>query len=813
MRELCVRGQSLLVTIVWVVLACGLMSRDLHAQTPTEMGGIAGVVLDPNGKPVANAPVSIKNDAKHVARSLTTDGDGRFTADGLPYGDYAIEVSAPNFATARRTGVAVSAGKAADVTFTLALAGLNEQLTVSGTVSSEAASAAPSQSSLTARSAQSEISTTFIDNYTSPIADYTQVMQMAPGTFSYSPNGQGLGDTKLYFRGFADGQFTMSFDGIPFNDTNTPTHHSWAFFPSQFTGGAVFDRSPGSAASIGPTNFGGTINLLSRSINADQEISGTVSYGSFNTRLFDAEFDSGRFGPDGRSRFLLEGHEMRSDGYQTHNYQRCDAFSGKYQWTITDNTSLTAFGSYLLLHTNTPNTKGPTRQQVQDNGNNYLLSGDPSQPNYYGYNFYRIPTDFYYVNLRSLLGHGWSVDDKVYTYSYYNKQNYNGSTISTTSATDKLNSYRKYGNLLPVTQVSHLGVFRTGLWFEYANTDRYQIPSDPRTWVDAALPNFHEKFNTTTAQPYAEYEWQALQNLRITAGGKLAWYKQDFTQFADNGKTVGNLNGAASVTHDVSYHTWLPSLDAHYLVRNNWSVYAQYATGSVIPPTSVFDVKNANVSILPKPTTTKTFQTGSVWKANRVTVDVDTYYIHFDNAYSSVFDQTSGETAFYANGVSVTKGVEAETNILIGSGLAVYLNGTAGSAKYSDSDLWIDSAPRDTETVGINYHDDHWALGLFTKRVGRMFNDNGAVHEAVKIDPFTQANLFVNYTLGRGASHFARTKIRFSVNNLFDKHNIVAVTPASTKTSVPAPGDTLIMLPSRSVAVTFTVGFNPRGTP
>jgi polyisoprenoid-binding protein YceI len=55
-------------------------------------------------------------------------------------------------------------------------------------------------------------------------------------------------------------------DGIPFNDTNSPTHHSWAFFPSQFIAGIDFDRSPGSAATIGPTNFGGSINLLSRSV-------------------------------------------------------------------------------------------------------------------------------------------------------------------------------------------------------------------------------------------------------------------------------------------------------------------------------------------------------------------------------------------------------------------------------------------------------------------------------------------------------------------------------------------------------------------
>src|SRR5690242_8735903 len=198
MRELCVRGRMLFVTIVWVVLACGLMPRGLQAQTQTGTGAVAGVVLDPDGKPVANAPVSIRNDAKQVIRTLATDINGRFGADGLPDGDYAIEVSAANFTIARRTGVQVGAGKTADVTFTLALAGLNEQLTVSGVVS-EAASAAPSQGSLTARSAQSEISATFIDNYTSPIADYTQVMQMAPGTFSYSPNGQGLGDTKLYF--------------------------------------------------------------------------------------------------------------------------------------------------------------------------------------------------------------------------------------------------------------------------------------------------------------------------------------------------------------------------------------------------------------------------------------------------------------------------------------------------------------------------------------------------------------------------------------------------------------------------------------
>ena len=55
----------------------------------------------------------------------------------------------------------------------------------------------------------------------------------------------------------------MTFDGIPFEDTNSPTHHSWANFPSGWTDSVDFDRSAGLASDIGPTNFGGSIHLLS----------------------------------------------------------------------------------------------------------------------------------------------------------------------------------------------------------------------------------------------------------------------------------------------------------------------------------------------------------------------------------------------------------------------------------------------------------------------------------------------------------------------------------------------------------------------
>jgi len=598
----------------------------------------------------------------------------------------------------------------------------------------------------------------------------------------------------------------MTYDGIPFNDTNDPTHHSWVFFPAQTIGSTVFDRSPGSASSIGPSTYGGSVGLISRSLAADRLLNGTVSYGSFNTRMFDVDFNTGRFGTDGKSRLMVDAHEMRSDGYQTFNFQQRDAFSAKYSYQASANTSVTAFSSIMHLKSNTPNQKGATRQQIQQFGDNFLMTDNPASPLYYKFNFYSIPTDFEYVGVRTLLGGGWSIDNKTYTMRYHNKQNYNGvTTISATSATDKLNAYRKYGNNLPVTYVSERGIFRTGLWSEYASTDRYQTPSDPRTWIDAPLPNFHEQFGTTTLQPYAEYELRVARNLTVTPGLKYAYYRQNLTQFADNGKTVGNLNGAPSVNHLAEYHATLPSIDAHVLVQPYWSMYAQYGRGQNIPPTSVFDVKNAQVGTLPKPVLTDTVQIGSVWKSRRATLDVDVYHINFQSDYSATIDATTGDTVYFLNGESVTQGVEAESTILVGGGVAVYLNATRGTAKYTDTHLWVQNAPRDTETIGVTYNRGSWNVGLFSKRVGEMWNDNGSLHQAVPIDPFDITNLFLNYIV-RGSSRLAQSRIRLAVNNLTNSHAITAITAASTKSNAPNAGDILTLMSGRSVSVAFTLG-------
>jgi iron complex outermembrane receptor protein len=316
-------------------------------------------------------------------------------------------------------------------------------------------------------------------------------------------------------------------------------------------------------------------------------------------------------------------------------------------------------------------------------------------------------------------------------------------------------------------------------------------------------------FGTTTLQPYADYVWRAARTLTVTPGLKFAYYKQDFTQFADNGKVVGNLNGAPFVNHVAEYYAWLPSLDAHLLMQPYWSMYAQYGKGQNIPPSKVFDVKNAQVSTTPKPILTDTVQFGSVWKSHRATLDVDYYHINFQSDYSATFDPIVNDTVYFLNGESITQGLEAESTILLGGGTAVYLNLTKGSAKYTDSDLWVQNAPGDTETIGLTYNRGSWNIGFFSKRIGQMYNDNSSLHQAIGIDPFNLTNLFFNYTVG-GSSRLAQSRIRLAINNLTDSHAITAVSAASSKSNLSAPGDILTMMAGRSVSVGFTIGVSPK---
>ncbi len=739
----------------------------------------------------------------------------------------------------------------------LVLASVSEEVTVEASADTSLASRlSPVKSVLDAGSARTEITSEYVRQFTSPVTDFADITQAAPGTVSYSENGVGLGQAKIYFRGFVDDDYTMTWDGIPFEDANDPSHHSWAYVPAPAIGYVDFDRSPGTASDMGPANFGGSIHLFSPQLPDATGMKFAESYGSFNTNQVQGEFNSGLFGGSHpKANFWFEGHHMSSDGYQTENFQVRTAGTAKFTYKFSDRTYLSLIGTAVIVDSNTPNSDA-TRAQIAQYGDNFLMQSNQFNADgsynalYYRYYTYHVPTNFEVVTVDKQLGRNWRVVSKPYTYSYSNHQHYQNdqssatAAVNATSAVNKMNQYNRVGQITVVSATSKWGVFRTGGWYEYTPTNRYQIKSDPRTWMDSDLiknRKFHENFVTQSVQPFAEFQLIAIPRWTITAGIKDAYYNMWLKQWAD-GKVIGPLGCPSTatstsctnyVTHDANYNSWLPSFEANYRIRTNWSAYGQYGRGSIIPFSSVFDVSGAEVAVTPPPTVASTYQAGSVLKLNRVSLDADVYHIHFVNQYSS-FTPSSGPDAgfsyYYATPPSNTNGVEGEGNVVLAGGLSLFLNGTFGEAKYESAaakaavgttpataaspEAWVALAPHDTESLGLTYQSKGWDLGFFNKRIGSRWEDDGAYHETVPLDPWWMSNVFLNYTI-RNGSKFDQSKIKLSINNLFDDHSVADISPANATTGslvpyAPSAADTLQLLPGRAVMVTFQLGFSPK---
>jgi iron complex outermembrane recepter protein len=925
-------------------LAAALFCAGLSAQQAGSR--LEGALVDVQGKAVANALVTVKNQSSGAVRTTRSDANGAYSIDGLTDGKYTIDASATGFASATQT-VELAAGQTRQVGLKLGISSVAEQITVNAGIDSIAAESAPSGGYIEERSAQSLVSNNYIENFTSPIADFGEIVQIVPGTFTTSTNGVGLGQSKTYFRGFQDGDYNIDFDGIPFYDTNSPTHHSWAFFPSQWIGGVDFDRSPGTASTIGPTPFGGSIHLLSKPLTGEQDIRGGVSYSSWNTKLYDGAYNSGSFGLFGsprKSNLFIDVHHMTSDGYQSFNFNLRNAGSLLYQYQFSPRTVLTGFAGVVQLNSNGPNiastrcmlygsspsnayscaatvTVSGTAVPVTANGlqpftgagPKFLLTNNSDPVSWFDfqYNTYQVPTDFEYVSLKTELGKSWLLEVKPYTYNYDNGELYSNVTPMTEvtnaaaaanpslvpgsivvagkayydgvaiapcdvqvvkkgvaalpCAIDKYNSYRKYGETAQVSQTSRFGTLRAGMWYEWADTNRHQYPSDPlNNWADQPLPKFNESFWTNSYQPFAEYEFHVTPKFNITAGTKFAAYTIDVLHHADDGSTVGELactsNTAAcpaTITNTGSFTAWLPSIDFNYRVMPNWAIYAQAATGSIVPPSAVYDYNQTAASASaavpqlatpPKQQKSTTYQIGTVYKGQRLTIDADGYRIRFQNSYSSTVDNIpgdvdAGDTIFYLQPSSITQGVEFETTAVLAHGLNLYLNATAANAYYAGDlnagtqaapylqqapeGLWVASTPTDTEQQGLTYQSRGLDLGIFNHRVGEERLDNGQYHNQGIIPTFSTVNTYVNYTL-RNRSIFDGTKIRLDATNLLDSHNVQSLTLAGSPATLPIPGTTYTnqfntsgptaingadapgLMAGRSFAVTVTFGFAPR---
>lgn len=409
------------------------------------------------------------------------------------------------------------------------------------------AQAAPITASLTTTQPQSAISRDYIDN-ANAASDFNELISLSPGvSISGTSNGQGFGESKAVIRGFQDGEYNITYDSIPFADTNNPTHHSTAFFPSNTIETIVVDRGPGNASQLGQATYGGNLNMYSRSVKDQQSLTVEGITGNWNTFIGRAEFQSGKIDALGGAQLVVAGQFLKSDGALTFSPVQSKNLFAKLVLPIGSSSTLTLMSTYnrnyyyqsdvlkgATCGSSVKGIPGFTNAALDPAGNvlsqltarncaatsnigtlgfNYGLSNDPTKSDYWRYNRTDKTTDFSYARLQSQLGGGLSLDNRVYMYAYTNNTlTGNSGTVVTgfsgagtpaspyvavgAPATDVLgyykgNKYRVLGYIGQLTYEFAYGKIRAGGWFEHASTDRRRQDYDRTT----GLLSYNEKFN------------------------------------------------------------------------------------------------------------------------------------------------------------------------------------------------------------------------------------------------------------------------------------------------------------------------------
>ena len=652
---------------------------------------------------------------------------------------------------------------------------------------------APADSNLDTYQPQSIIDLSFITNHLAPTADYSTIANLAPSVANVVTNGPGLSDAKrATLRGFVDTQYNVTYDGIPFADTNDFSHHTTSYFPAKMIGRVTVDRGPGTASSIGEATFGGTIALLSKDPRTDAAVIPTMSYGSNNTFLEHIEGNSGLVNQLGGASAIASYQYLQTDGYQTNVKMNRDTSYVKYLQPIGKDTTITFLSNYNKIKFYNP--LPVTQQQIDTLGRNFGLSSDPTSPLYAGYNYRKNQTDFEYIGIDSAVTNSWHVNGKAYTYFYGNGSYDTASVASKIKETwhygdnvgrYKLSAYRAWGETLNVTWDNAYGVLKLGGWHEYHRAKRIQynldytkgtvLDFDPKAATGSRSAYNYDLVNYLfTTQLFAEYDWRINKDFTINGGVKDVQFKRTIN--ADiNQTTKTPLN----YTKDTSKA--LGSLSANYSILNEWTVYAQASQGFLAPNLSLFYVPDPSVNQT-KPQETMNYQVGSVFKKDRLNTDVALYHIDYKNYPHLALDPITNLATDYvlAQG-AYFDGAEAEATFFLGHGTSLYANGSINKAKYKKSKLDVEQAAQSTAALGVMYDQSGIFGSVIAKYVGSSkvyystlstgFNPDDASSVAgTGISPgYCITDFAIGYGTKLSALFLKNVKFKFEVNNILDR--------------------------------------------
>lgn len=649
---------------------------------------------------------------------------------------------------------------------------------------------APTSSNLDTYQPQTVIDLPFISNHLPPTADFTTIVNVGPSAGNIVSNGPGLSEARrATIRGFAQNQYNVTYDGIPFQDSDDYTHHSVSYFPAKMIGRVTVDRGPGSGSTLGVATFGGTVNLSSKDPRSEMVLIPFLTYGSYNTFLGHIEGSTGLLKSLGNASVIGSYQRLSSDGYQTNVYVKRDTTYVKYLQPVGKRTTISILSNY---NNSKFGSAGPVSQaQIDQFGRNFALTNNPNDLLYVGYNKRIQTTDFEYIGVDSALTDTLHVDGKLYTY-YYKNDNFAQSALGAATqawhANDHIGrdthiDYRSYGGVVTASWESAFGVLKFGGWHDYQKANRYQLGID---WTKGGVPDYNPATDPSTAyfyqqytgnyvdQLFAEYDWRVFKDLTINVGAKDVHFKRKYN--SPKNQTTG-----LPLYYTQKMSKVLGMAGANYSIQNEWTVYGQVAQGFLAPNQNQLYVVNPAINNASEPQQTVNYQVGTVYKKDRLNADFDFYWIDYRNFPHTNVDIATGQTNVVMAKGAYFSGWETEATFYLGAGVSLYANGSINNAKFKKSKLDVNLVPKNTGAIGLQYDHEGFFASLMAKYTGAqkifftraplIFNpdDRNTVTAQYTSGGNAMTNLSFGYARKFSGSFIKSVKFKLEINNLLDR--------------------------------------------
>ncbi|OYY72424.1 TonB-dependent receptor [Sphingomonas sp. 28-63-12] len=667
---------------------------------------------------------------------------------------------------------------------------------------------APVTASLQTTQPQSIVSRSFIEDSLPKTADFNQIALISPSVSNFGgTNGVGLSESKAQIRGFQDAEYNITYDGVPFGDTNDPSHHSNTFFPSNTIETLIIDRGPGNASQLGQATFGGNFNLFSRETRSDPGIEATGSYGSFNTYLVRGLVQSGGLDALGGTQIVLSGQHVRTDGARSFSPYEASNIFGKIVVPITPDVKLTVLGTYSYNKFNQPDNDGVTLAQIALYGKDFSLNTNPNSQANRDYNPESKKTDFEIIKFEAHLSDRFTFENRLYTYAYQNlttsgndvtvvgtagEAAANVVRLTPTGALEfgvpgytKTNQYRVYGDIAKLHVVlTDFARLTVGGWIEQSDTYRQQRTINLVTGArNYSLTNTAAQVNTprdvrydqnssfSNGEEFVELEIEPIAGLKITPGFKHV----DFTRKID---ALYNQTTRIPAVSTASYSADLPFVTANYAITERLSTYFQYAKGFLPPLLNTQYVVNPGLSSL-EPQKSTNYQIGAVYHGPHLSLDFDLYQIEFSNKITSFTSSVPGQGVIFVNsGKALYKGIEGQVTYAFDFGLALFANGSLNYARTANNpaapatDLYLPRAPKSTAAAGILYKDGPIRFSLIDKYTGVQYADTG---NTLRLEGYNTAIVSGSYDIGP-------VRLGIQVTNLTDSRKVTNISGTAVAT-------------------------------